>query len=437
MSELYQKGFFEFIAAADSEKVHSQTIGWIFSKNCNVFEPNEKSEILNALLNQKSKKNEDFTPEKVLVEFDDIDILIETKKCLIVIENKIKSSQHSNQLFKYEYLTAQNLETALNCYERWKSIEFPKDNFKSKFEKAKPKERAKLISSWVSNWSKQDKLKLKDLKTEDIEERFSNKSSKYVYLTLIKEKQTSGNWIPITYSSLHSVLSAYFLKKEEKNLQQYAIVKSYLSTIGNLSKIVADFIEKPSKYEFVFKEGKTKKKVLKIEEKEKGDAKSYIKELQLETLLQKCFYTNLYERLNKTNSELLNKLSDYSISETNGTALLDFIFDKIKISGIEYTPILQFQGNAIKLALAGSKTTGINGVSNLGSRKTAFENRINKFSEKFNGSPKLSTPKNENGFLSININKEKDFWQMGENPEMFVAKKIKLAIDFFQGFQGS
>jgi len=101
MANQYQKGFFEFIAAADSEKVHSQTIGWIFSKNCNVFEPNEKSEILNALLNQKSKKNEDLTPEKVLVEFNDIDILIETKKCLIVIENKIKSSQHSNQLFKY------------------------------------------------------------------------------------------------------------------------------------------------------------------------------------------------------------------------------------------------------------------------------------------------------------------------------------------------
>jgi len=252
---------------------------------------------------------------------------------------------------------------------------------------------------------------------------------------LIKEKPTSGNWIPITYSSLHSVLSAYFLKKEEKNLQHYAIVKSYLSTIGNLSKIVTDFIEKPSQYEFVFKEGKTKKKNLKIEEKEKEDAKSYIKELQLETLLQKCFYTNLYENLLKTNEKLLSKLRDYSISETNGTALLDFIFEKIKISGIEYTPILQFQGNAIKLALAGSKNTEINGVPNLPSRKTAFENRIKEFSEEFNDSPKLSTPKNDNGFLSININKEKGFWQMGENLEMFVAEKIELAQNFFEGFQ--
>ncbi|MFM2249842.1 MAG: hypothetical protein RLZZ358_769 [Bacteroidota bacterium] len=435
MSEQYQKGFFEFIAAADSEKVHSQTIGWIFSKDCDVFESNEKSEILNALLIQKNKKNEDFKPEKVFVEFDDIDILIETKKWLIVIENKIKSSQHSNQLYKYEYITAQNFKTALDCYEKWKLIEFPQDNFKSKFENAQPGGRKKLISTWVSNWDKKDKLKVKDLKTEDIGKTYLEKSSKYIYLTLIKEEPKSKNWIPVTYSTMHSVLSDYFLKKDQKNLQHYAIVKSYLSTIGNLSKIVSDFIDRPSKYEFVFKEGKTKKKDLIIEEKEKGNAKSYIKELQLETLLQKCFYTNLYENLCKSNEELVSSLSDKSISETNGTALLDFIFEKIKISGIEYTPILQFQGNAIKLALAGSKNTEINGVPNLANRKKAFEKRIEKFSEKFNVSSKLSTPKKEDGFLSININNGKGFWQMGENPEMFVTEQIKLAKEFFEGFQ--
>ena len=138
MSEQYQKGFFEFIAAADSEKVHSQTIGWIFSDNCDVFDSIDKSKILNELIFEASEENEDFTPSNTQVEFDDIDILIETKKWLIVIENKIKSSQHSNQLYKYEYITAQNFKTALDCYEKWKLIEFPKDNFKSKFENAQP-----------------------------------------------------------------------------------------------------------------------------------------------------------------------------------------------------------------------------------------------------------------------------------------------------------
>ena len=106
MSNQYQEGFFEFISAADAEKVHSQTIGWIFSKECDVFDRNQKSMILNDLISSKDNKREDFCPKKVNVEVYDIDILIETSDHLIIIENKIKSSQHSNQLFKYEYITA-------------------------------------------------------------------------------------------------------------------------------------------------------------------------------------------------------------------------------------------------------------------------------------------------------------------------------------------
>jgi hypothetical protein len=33
MEKQFKKGFFEFIAAADAEKVHSPTIGWIFSES--------------------------------------------------------------------------------------------------------------------------------------------------------------------------------------------------------------------------------------------------------------------------------------------------------------------------------------------------------------------------------------------------------------------
>jgi hypothetical protein len=33
MEKQFKKGFFEFIASASAEKVHSQTIGWIFSES--------------------------------------------------------------------------------------------------------------------------------------------------------------------------------------------------------------------------------------------------------------------------------------------------------------------------------------------------------------------------------------------------------------------
>ena len=102
MDVKFKKGFFEFISAADSEKVHSQTIGWIFSEYCNVFNPDDKSAILNELCFNKEIIKHDFkTIEKVDVEVKDIDILIEGDDWRIVIENKIKSSQHSNQLLKY------------------------------------------------------------------------------------------------------------------------------------------------------------------------------------------------------------------------------------------------------------------------------------------------------------------------------------------------
>jgi len=429
MAKQYQKGFFEFIAAADSEKVHSQTIGWIFSKDCDVFEQNEKNEILNKLIFKSNEEIQDFKPTNIQVEIDDIDILIESEDWVIVIENKIKSSQHSNQLFKYEYITAPNTKTALDCYEKWKLIDFPKDNFKSKFENANPKERAKLISDWVSNWSKQDKLKIKDLKTVEIEDRYRSKSSKYVYLTLIKENPKSGNWIPITYSLLHSVFNAYFLKKEEKNLQHYAIVKSYLSTIGNLSNVAQSFIDNPREFEFVFKEGKTRKN--QIVEKDFISGKSYIKELQLETLLQKWYYTNLIEKINETKNELLNNI-EHNVGETRGTALLDFRFNEIKIEGVSYSPILQFQGNAIKLALAGSTKTENKGVTK---RKEEFAERLKKikdFQELFTKNPKISTPRKEFGFLSININEAENFWQVQHSPEIFVIEKIKMAKKIFK-----
>ena len=126
MEKQFKKGFFEFIAAADAEKVHSQTIGWIFSENCEVFDDNDKSSMLKELINVKNEKI-DFIPTRVDVEISDIDILITCGDKLIIIENKIKSSHHSNQLFKYKYITANNKETALAYYDKWKGLEFTED----------------------------------------------------------------------------------------------------------------------------------------------------------------------------------------------------------------------------------------------------------------------------------------------------------------------
>lgn len=89
--------FFEYLGIADMERIHSQILAWIFSSDFGGL--TEKQKI--TLLEKTFGLNNIASIEKILTETYRIDILIETDKELIVIENKIKSSQHSDQLARY------------------------------------------------------------------------------------------------------------------------------------------------------------------------------------------------------------------------------------------------------------------------------------------------------------------------------------------------
>ena len=92
--------FFDKIGVADREKVHSAVIGWIFSDDCKALTNQQKSELLCSLFHVSPSQT--FNSFVVEVEHHDIDVLIITDNTTCwVIENKIKSSQHSNQLDKY------------------------------------------------------------------------------------------------------------------------------------------------------------------------------------------------------------------------------------------------------------------------------------------------------------------------------------------------
>ena len=92
--------FFERIGVADMEKVHSAVIGWIFSDDCKALTYQKKSELLCSLFQVSPVQT--FNSIVVEVEHHDIDVLIITdNNACWVIENKIKSSQHNNQLDKY------------------------------------------------------------------------------------------------------------------------------------------------------------------------------------------------------------------------------------------------------------------------------------------------------------------------------------------------
>ncbi len=422
MEEQFKKGFFEFIAAADAEKVHSQTIGWLFSENCNAFSDNDKSFILSEL-NKNNAKVQVTPATKVHVEINNIDIMIEGEDWIIIIENKIKSSQHSNQLFKYEYLTKHEEEEALICFLNWKSINF-KDNPADAFK----------------NLNKEFKEQFQVTKRLNK----GNKKTFYWYLTLIKEKPESSNWANITYSDLYKVLDKYFKNKNNPHFENLSIVKSYIKTIGNLSRVTELFIESPSKFKFVFTEGKTIKGSYIENESDKGSAKSYIKNLGLETLLQRWFYSKLIDNLKDKNPKQFKSI-EYNIGETHGTALLDFTFIDLsfKINEINYIPMIQFQGNSVKLAIAGKSEGGIK--SNKDDRQIVKEyfamrlsNNTHLHDSYKNYSTdqilkKISNPRKIDGFYSININEDNKYWQIkDEDPMSFVVTKIEQALEIFQ-----
>ena len=271
----------------------------------------------------------------------------------------------------------------------------------------------------------------------------------YIYLTLIDEEPqgTKEKWIRVSYTRLHEVISKHLKNKEHHLDENFWILKSYLSTIRKLSSASISFINNPKDFEFVFKEGKKSE----IGFHEYNAASGYIKICKMQTSLQKWFYSKLIEDVKSINLELFKTIV-CSIGETHGTALLDFTFKEITINGKECVPMLQFQGSSIKLALVGSSKTETKETfikkDIVDKRKRDFAERLSKSSEfselvkikdvsnapekisKINS--KISTPKNANGFISINLNKKNKYWQFEDNPQNYILDMIKTAYTIFQ-----
>lgn len=91
-----KQSFFEYISLSSMERIHSQFISWIFSSSCDAFDEYEKQNLIYKVFQIR-----DLMIAEPETEWKNIDIFIELENSLIVIENKIKSSRHSDQLEKY------------------------------------------------------------------------------------------------------------------------------------------------------------------------------------------------------------------------------------------------------------------------------------------------------------------------------------------------
>ena len=387
-------GIFEYLMAAAMEKVHSQVLGWIFSLR-DSHNLNEKESIGVALLKRiLGIENETISIESVVVEYNNFDILIEWKRngtdCTLIIENKIKSSVHSNQLVRY--------------VEDMKVLVEKEDSFQH-----------------YSPYQKERHY--------------------YFLLQLIHEKNLHETWRQLNYSSLSNYLRLA-LQDDQVSITTdvRTMLEQYLDCITRLSDSVDQFILNPAKFGFVFSEGKTRKLVgsKHLHQHQIFSVENYIKANQLETILQKAFYFKLMQE-----EVLADK--EYHIGESHGTAILDLFLPgtvqvQINSTIVPLRKICQFQGAQVKFALAPippllPTENEIKAVLKEYDRQAPefiADNLPADYKKK-----KVTRPRGK-GFSSVIITSQ--WWQTASSEKSytsaagFVSSSYRQAVDFFDQF---
>lgn len=434
----FKQGFFEFISAASNEKVHSQTLAWIFSKNCTAFTAEVKGELLCELVGDCKDDPQNYIPLKSIAEIEDIDLFIECANVCIIIENKIKSSQHSNQLYKYQYFTTIDEVQKKSILDEWVNNAFPH-----------------LTCSELNDKKNKLRDKYSLQKYPAFKQLLKSKAPKYLYLNLIKEP-VEGNWKNITYETVFNVFENYYTNKLsiEANTGDSHILKDYLACIGRLQQSVNYFKDKKNQTirEHVIMTGKASKITLldnelnsynQVTENNEENIEDFIKKNQLETILQKQFYLEILQNIPPLKFSAMTT----NIAESHGNALLNFNFVGIEFKeDVTCTGILQFQGSSIKLAIAVDKETPKTNWKKI--LIPAFVGHLTTFVEKTNNQAfcnvtipiKVSNgnkdDEKQHGFCSTKLtykNSDK-FWQLSDNPTEVVKNCRDFACDFFNQF---
>lgn len=330
------------------ERLHSEMIAWIFSPDCDGLSEKAK---LKALSNWLGISLENDSIHFSATEFEQIDLIIGTKNHLIVIEIKIKSSVHSNQLDRYTRVIKQN--ESLNKIER---------------------------------------------------------TTHYFLLSLVGEDASKctkdSKWKNTGFEDLLNALRANYTPSSGNNA---AILEEYITSITALTQAFKAFIKTPHLFPFVFTEG-NRKKTPNFEPKEQHSEKpdsditleDYIRQNQLQTIFQKAY-------LNKIASELKVTADIVLVGETHGNALLDIKSptqcSAILLGGYEFKYGIQFQKNSIKIQIeSGFDNKGLQIMEDLHEKAEQLRKIVYPLVSEFtnNGSEwRFNKSKNNNAYCSF------------------------------------
>lgn len=108
----------DWIQTACTERVHSAIIAWIFSPDCREISSEAKASLITRLFVQDGKPV--HRVDAVYTELHHMDIVFKCSRDVegdthVIVENKVKSGEHSEQLNRYERLAKEHFPESRSC----------------------------------------------------------------------------------------------------------------------------------------------------------------------------------------------------------------------------------------------------------------------------------------------------------------------------------
>lgn len=292
-----KRSLFEYLGVADQERIHTQTLAWIFHPENSPLELDDYIKIYKNFFDIKIDKKADV--QSVVTELANIDLIITTKDAVLVLENKFKSKQSIGQLKKYQ--------------------------------------------DYVEN-----------------ETEYKEKEKKYFFLALSGEKSATPNWNDKNYSGEKSATPKWNDKNYSdvlvalSEIKNYPYVTDYISLINNLVKAKKFFIENAGCRKEIFARSGLKNKHRILSD---ANLNSYPEEIKfictnkLERLFTEIYYIIIIEKLGQSEGVI-------DIGESQGKALIQVDFTslnfttRVGVLGFKKELLLgvgmQIQGGTIK-----------------------------------------------------------------------------------------
>lgn len=250
----------------------------------------------------------------------------------------------------------------------------------------------------------------------------------FLLLTLIDEHPKASNWENKKYSDLSTILRNQ--SRGGRNAAHCAIIDEYIKTIEQLSNLAKYFIANPQDYPNVFTDASLKKSK-KRRNHYQPFTLQYISDNNLETLLQKLYFTKVKELIKQdVESKLGSKNYEWQIGETHGNAEIVIKFIPVN-DEIQFD--IAFQNGTFKYAVSkdygDTKNKDANKAEIERNWVPALEQILN--NQRSSANIKLRKPRSR---ARVSITKEwkKDWWKQ---PIDDVANAIKTEFAKIADFE--